>query len=171
MEHSSTNLLLQESPFTVLQPQAFMLLHTYTTSLLPLPTFQGLPSPVVQNSPDPSRHKLLHPLQHLLTPSCVSYLVLFMMCTQSCPVLCNPMDYSPSDSSVHGTLQARILEGVAISSSRGSAWPRGWTYIVAALFKTELHMAETLLLNLFPLLQNWHRHSWTNVVKLGLGEP
>ena len=31
--------------------------------------------------------------------------------TQSCPTLCNPMDYSPPDSSVHGTLQARILGG------------------------------------------------------------
>ena len=32
--------------------------------------------------------------------------------------LCNPMDYSPPDSSVHGIFQARILEQVAISSSR-----------------------------------------------------
>ena len=36
--------------------------------------------------------------------------------TQSCPTLCNPMDCSPSGSSVHGILQARILEWVAISS-------------------------------------------------------
>ena len=35
--------------------------------------------------------------------------------TQSCPTLCNPMDSSPPGSSVHGTLQARILEWVAIS--------------------------------------------------------
>ena len=34
---------------------------------------------------------------------------------QSCPTLCDPMDYSPSGSSVHGILQARILEWVAIS--------------------------------------------------------
>ena len=33
------------------------------------------------------------------------------------PTLCNPMDCSPSASSVHGILQARILEWVAISSS------------------------------------------------------
>ena len=39
--------------------------------------------------------------------------------TQSCPILCNPMDYSLSGSSVYGILQARILEWVAISSSRG----------------------------------------------------
>ena len=40
---------------------------------------------------------------------------------QSCPALYNPMDYSPSGSSVHGTLQARTLEWIAISSSRGSS--------------------------------------------------
>ena len=37
---------------------------------------------------------------------------------------CNPMDSSPSGSSVHETLQARILEWVAISFSRGSSQPR-----------------------------------------------
>ena len=38
-----------------------------------------------------------------------------------CPTLCNPVDYSPPDSSVHGISQARILEWVAISFSRGSS--------------------------------------------------
>ena len=38
---------------------------------------------------------------------------------QSCPTLCDPMDCSPPGSSVHGILQARILEWVAISFSRG----------------------------------------------------
>ena len=37
------------------------------------------------------------------------------------PILCNPMDCSPPDSSVHGISQARILEQVAISFSRGSS--------------------------------------------------
>ena len=44
--------------------------------------------------------------------------------TQSCPTLCDPMDCSPPASSVHGTLQARILEWVAIPFFRGSSWPR-----------------------------------------------
>ena len=39
---------------------------------------------------------------------------------QSCPTLCNPVDCSPPGSSIHGILQARILEWVAISFSRGS---------------------------------------------------
>ena len=43
---------------------------------------------------------------------------------QSCSTLCDPMDCSPSGSSVHGILQARILEWVAISFSRGSSQPR-----------------------------------------------
>ena len=38
---------------------------------------------------------------------------------QSCPTLCDPLDCSPPGSSVHGILQSRILEWVAISSSRG----------------------------------------------------
>ena len=43
---------------------------------------------------------------------------------QSCPTLCDPMDCSLPGSSVHGTLQARILEWVAMPSSRGSSRPR-----------------------------------------------
>ena len=39
--------------------------------------------------------------------------------TQLCPTLCGPMDCSPPGSSVHGIFQARILEWVAISFSRG----------------------------------------------------
>ena len=48
---------------------------------------------------------------------------------QSCPTLCNPMDCSPWGSSVHGILQTRILEWVAMPSSRGSSQPRDWTHI------------------------------------------
>ena len=40
--------------------------------------------------------------------------------TQSCLILCDLMDYSPPGSSVHGILQARILEWVAISFSNAS---------------------------------------------------
>ena len=38
---------------------------------------------------------------------------------QSCPILCDPMDYSPIGSSVHGIIQARILEWVSMPFSRG----------------------------------------------------
>ena len=46
-----------------------------------------------------------------------------MLVTQSCPILCDPMDYSLPGSSVHGIVSAAILEWVAISSSRGSSQP------------------------------------------------
>ena len=48
---------------------------------------------------------------------------------QSCPTLCNLMDCSPPGSSVHGILQARILEWVTIPFSRGSSQPRDWTQV------------------------------------------
>ena len=46
-----------------------------------------------------------------------------------CPTLCNFLDCSPLGSSVHGILQARILEWVAIPFSRGSSRPRAWTRV------------------------------------------
>ena len=46
-----------------------------------------------------------------------------------CQTLCNPMDWSPPGSSVHGILQARTLEWVAIPFSRGSSWPRDRTWV------------------------------------------
>ena len=50
-----------------------------------------------------------------------------------CPTICDPMDYSPPGSSVPGISQARILEWVAISFSRGSSWPRDWTHVLCLL--------------------------------------
>ena len=51
----------------------------------------------------------------------------------SCSVIsnsyCDPMDCSPPGSSVHGILQARILEWAYISFSRGSSWPKDWTQL------------------------------------------
>ena len=49
--------------------------------------------------------------------------------TQSCPTLCDPMDCSLSGSSVRGIFQARVLEWIAISFSRGSSQPRDWTRV------------------------------------------
>ena len=50
----------------------------------------------------------------------------------SCPTLCDPMEI------VHGILQTRILEWVAVPFSRGSSWPRNWTRVsyVAGRFFT-----------------------------------
>ena len=48
---------------------------------------------------------------------------------QLCPTLYDPVDYSPPGSTVHGILQAGILEWVAISFSRGSSRPRDRTQV------------------------------------------
>ena len=67
----------------------------------------------------------------LLAPAlCVCVCVcVCVLAAQSCPTLCDPVDCSPPDSSVHGISQTGILEWVAISSSRGSSRPRDWTCI------------------------------------------
>ena len=60
--------------------------------------------------------------------------------TQSCPTLCDPMDCSLPSSSVHGILQVRKLEWVAISFPRGYSWPRDSTlisYIAGGFFTPE----------------------------------
>ena len=48
---------------------------------------------------------------------------------QSCPTLCDSVDCSPPGSSIHGILQAKILEWVAISFSRISSRSRDWTQV------------------------------------------
>ena len=48
---------------------------------------------------------------------------------QSCPTLCNPVDCKLLGFSVHGILQARILEWIAVFFSRGSSRPRDWTRV------------------------------------------
>ena len=58
---------------------------------------------------------------------------------------CNPMDCSLSRSSIHGILQARVLEWVAISFSRGSSWPRDQTrvsHIVGRRFTEAYHQGS-----------------------------
>ena len=63
---------------------------------------------------------LSHPFMQPFWFPCVCVCVL---AAQSCPTLCNPVECSPPGSSVHGLLQARILECVAILFSRGSSRP------------------------------------------------
>ena len=64
---------------------------------------------------------------------CRSFLVwcvkVKVLVTQLCPTICDPMDYSLPGFSVQGILQARILEWVAISISRGSSWSKNQTWV------------------------------------------
>ena len=75
--------------------------------------------------------------------------------TQSCLTLCNPMNCSLPSSSVHGTYQVRILEWVAMPSSRGSSRPRNGTGVswIAGGFFTSWATREaqfSLYYNLVP---------------------
>ena len=63
-------------------------------------------------------------IYHLLSVVKRKWKSVKVLITQSCPTLCNPMNYSPPGSFVHGIPQARILEWVAIPFSRGSSWLR-----------------------------------------------
>ena len=55
--------------------------------------------------------------------------MLCVLVAQLCPTLCDPVDCSLPDSSVHGLVQARILEWVAISFSKGSSQPRDHNWV------------------------------------------
>ena len=57
------------------------------------------------------------------------YLVVERAIRSVCQTLCNPVDYSPPESSVHGIFQARILKWVVIPFSRGSSQPRVQTQV------------------------------------------
>ena len=71
--------------------------------------------------------------QHMHYIICVCVCVCVCVCAhmhaQSCPALCNPMDCGLPGFSIHGIFQARILEWVAISSSRIYSWPRDRTHV------------------------------------------
>ena len=69
---------------------------------------------------------------------CLWKLSSVVLVAQSCPALCNPMGYGPPGSSVHGILQARILEWVAIPFSSGFSQPGDqiWVSCTAGRFFT-----------------------------------
>ena len=60
----------------------------------------------------------------VVTVTVITAVKVKVLITQSYPTLYDPMDCSPTGSSVHGILQARILEWVVIPFSRGSSRPR-----------------------------------------------
>ena len=64
-----------------------------------------------------------------VTGVCVCVCVCVCVHVQSCTTLGESMDRSPSGSSIHWIFEARILDWVATSSSRGSSQPRNWTCV------------------------------------------
>ena len=80
---------------------------------------------ILQNS-SPLNQALQIQIPALLLPVIVPSMI-HAKSFQSCLTLCDPVDWNPPGASVHGILQARILEWVAMPSSRGSSQPRDRT--------------------------------------------
>ena len=101
---------------------------------LPFPPPGDLPNPGI-NPPSPYLLHCRQILYHWVTTEVPTadkkryILILCVLVTQLCPTLCDPMNYSPLGSSVHEILQARILEWVTISFSRGSSRPKDWMQV------------------------------------------
>ena len=96
---------------------------------------------------------------------------------QSCPTLCNPMDCSLPGFSVHGILQARILESVAMHFSRESSWPRDWTcfscvFCIASGFFTTEPQGKFIINKFYPSLTSllkllyWPWEIWITSCKI-----
>ena len=82
------------------------------------------------------------------------YVKVQVLVAQSCPTLCDPMDYSSPGSSVHGVFQARILKWIAISFSKGSSRPRNQTWVSVSLLseppgKLALSLSLSLSLSIY----------------------
>ena len=87
---------------------------------------------------------------------------LVVVVVQSCATLCDLMDCSLPGPSVHGILQASILEWVAISFSRGSSRPRDQTHVS---YKSLALQADSLLVShLFP--PNFWRNCYSSCMML-----
>ena len=127
-------------------------------------------------SPEPSLLLFMH------FPGCYSSLTSFyssvillhevkmkLSVAQMCLTLFDPMNCSLPGSSVHGILQARILEWVAIPFSGRSYWPRDWmciSCIAGRFFYSLSHQGSPILLHILPLISYFHgrTRSWCFVV-------
>ena len=107
---------------------------------------------------------LLYELSHLCEPWSLAlssagatgwwHHTVCVLVTQACQTLCDPMDCTQPGSSVHGLLQARILEWVAISFSRGSSQPRDGTG-VSCIAGRSFYVFVTLGVEWYPSPLTW----------------
>ena len=122
-------------------------------------------------------HAVSHCVYHSLYCVCVCVLV-----AQSRLTLCDPMDCSSPDFSVHGILQTSVLEWIAIPFSRGTSQPRDWTLVscvAGTLFtvwatgkslmllelKKELHNQKTELKSGLLKAVGSYLAAWTNLIQ------
>ena len=126
----------------------------------PVPATSSLHTTATQTNPSPisSTFSLLLPTVSWGHKDCPSLYLLYLklwldllnlpvLCwAQLSLTICDPMDCSPSGSSVHEILQAKILEWVAIPFSRGSSQPRdgNWVSFIAGRFFTIWPTGEAL---------------------------
>ena len=109
---------------------------------------------------------------------CCLRTTILMLVAQSCPTLFDSIDYSPPVSFVHGIVQARILQWVAIPFSKGSSWPRDgtWESCISGRFFIiwATNKGEVLVTMNISTCQNpsWHRDprsyyqcSWVSTFK------
>ena len=85
---------------------------------------------------------------------------------QSCPTLCDPRDCSLPGSSVHGIFQARILEQIVISSSKGSCPPRDQTCVSCVCV---LHWMRDSLPVVLDIIQNREHYPFKDTIVKGKG--
>ena len=90
--------------------------------------------------------------------------VVCVLVAQSCLTLCDSMDCSPPGSSVYGIFQARILEWLAISSSRGSSRSKDWTHISCVSGIAGASLVAQSVKNLPVVQETW-------VLSLGWEDP
>ena len=122
--------------------------------------------------PASSRHSLMEPRDVRRSHTCHTQVQRYLHLTvkvkvkmsvvQSCPTVCDPIDWKPTGSSVHEILQTRTLERVAIPFSRGSSWPRDLTQVS--------RMAGRLSHQGSPVYTSWNKpltsRKWEVVDKL-----
>ena len=104
----------------VLTPTKVTLMHHILINIVILLFLSFLWNKNSKEVNNPSKYVSCCPL--CCVPLCAKLL-------QSCPILCDPMDCSPPESSVHRTLQARILDWIAMPSSRRSSRLRDRTRV------------------------------------------
>ena len=103
---------------------------------------------------------------------------IYLVCTraellQSCPILWGLQDCNPPDSFVHGILQARIPEWVALLSCRGYFWPKDWTWgfwdswIAGRFFTAEPLGKPKHIHYLYKMGRQWEFNVWLREPKAG----
>ena len=123
------------------------------------------------NTLSPAEPTGLEPQNHgILNLHCFKPLGLWQFAIAACVHVCmlslrsymtlfDPVDCSTPGSCVHGILQARILEWTAISSSRGTSWPRDWTCssCVSCIDRWILYpMISGAYVGMVPTADGWH---------------